>query len=104
MNFLYKIKMSHMSNYIICSFLQGKANNNYVIFMKTLHSTLILLFCFILVQLEAQEKDKVPYFIPPSPTAYELGKVGQIQMGMFTGTPNITVPSQKILEMVLKLK
>lgn len=44
------------------------------------------------IDLNAQEKDFVPNFIPPSPTAYELGKYGQIPIGMFTGTPNISIP------------
>lgn len=33
--------------------------------------------------------------IPPSPIAYELGKYGQIPIGFFTGTPNISVPLYK---------
>ncbi len=31
-------------------------------------------------------------FIPPSPTAYELGKYGQIPVGLFTGAPNVNIP------------
>ncbi|NDK57358.1 hypothetical protein [Pontibacter fetidus] len=31
-------------------------------------------------------------FVPPSPTAYELGKYGQIPVSLSTGTPNISVP------------
>ncbi|NVO11006.1 MAG: hypothetical protein HXX16_13680 [Bacteroidales bacterium] len=42
--------------------------------------------------LHAQEKNFIPNFIPPSPTAYELGRYGQIPVGMFTGTPNINIP------------
>ena len=33
-----------------------------------------------------------PKIIPPSPTAYELGRYGQMDVGTFTGTPNISVP------------
>ena len=33
-----------------------------------------------------------PKIIPPSPTAYELGRYGQTDVGTFTGTPNISVP------------
>nr|NQU89970.1 RHS repeat protein [Bacteroidota bacterium] len=33
-----------------------------------------------------------PSILPPSPTASELGKYGQIPVGMFTGTPNIDIP------------
>lgn len=40
------------------------------------------------------EEDNEEYarIVPPSPTAYELGKYGQIPVGYFTGTPNISVP------------
>ena len=34
----------------------------------------------------------LPEIVPPSPTAYELGKYGQIPVGMFTGTPNVSLP------------
>ena len=40
----------------------------------------------------SQENYDVPVYTPPSPTAYELGKFGQIPIGMFTGTPNISIP------------
>ncbi len=33
-----------------------------------------------------------PSILPPSPTAAELGKYGQIPVGLFTGTPNINIP------------
>lgn len=33
-----------------------------------------------------------PKIVPPSPTAYELGKYGQVPVGMFTGTPNVSLP------------
>jgi YD repeat-containing protein len=35
---------------------------------------------------------ELPKFTPPSPTAYQLGKYGEIPIGLFTGSPNITVP------------
>lgn len=38
------------------------------------------------------DDDEFTKIIPPSPTAYELGKYGQIPVGYFTGTPNISVP------------
>ncbi len=38
------------------------------------------------------EDDEFTKIIPPSPTAYELGKYGQIPVGYFTGTPNVSVP------------
>ncbi|WP_017495733.1 DUF5977 domain-containing protein [Flavobacterium sp. WG21] len=49
-----------------------------------------LLFSFeIFAQNNAQS---APQIIPPSPTAYELGRYGQADVGTFTGTPNISVP------------
>ncbi|RTY98701.1 hypothetical protein EKL98_15665, partial [Flavobacterium bomense] len=33
-----------------------------------------------------------PKFTPPSPTAYELGKYGEVPIGLFTGSPNVSVP------------
>lgn len=50
---------------------------------------LLQTFCTITF---AQERDFIPNFIQPSPNAYELGKYGQIPVGMFTGTPNISIP------------
>ncbi|MDP2721525.1 MAG: RHS repeat domain-containing protein [Bacteroidales bacterium] len=38
------------------------------------------------------ELDDYTKVVPPSPTAYELGKYGQVPVGYFTGTPNISVP------------
>jgi hypothetical protein len=40
----------------------------------------------------AQEQDYLPFYTPPSPSAYELGKYGQIPVGIFTGTPNFNLP------------
>lgn len=39
-----------------------------------------------------EEDEDYVKLVPPSPTAYELGKYGQIPVGYFTGTPNISVP------------
>jgi YD repeat-containing protein len=39
-----------------------------------------------------EEDEDYAKIVPPSPTAYELGKYGQIPVGYFTGTPNVTVP------------
>ncbi|MBP6977475.1 MAG: hypothetical protein KBB71_04080 [Lentimicrobiaceae bacterium] len=36
--------------------------------------------------------DYVPNVIPPSPTAAELGRYGQIPVGMFTGAPQVSIP------------
>ncbi|KMQ59538.1 hypothetical protein ACM46_20885 [Chryseobacterium angstadtii] len=34
----------------------------------------------------------LPKIIPPSPTAYALGNYGNVPVGLFTGSPNISVP------------
>lgn len=39
-----------------------------------------------------QDEITLPEITPPSPTAYELGKYGQIPVGEFTGTPNVNIP------------
>ena len=57
---------------------------------------LILLISFSILTgsvMNAQDGAAEDYkIIPPSPTAYELGKYGQIPVGYFTGTPNVSVP------------
>ncbi|SHJ50379.1 RHS repeat protein [Aquimarina spongiae] len=35
---------------------------------------------------------ELPSVTPPSPTAFELGKYGEVPVGMFTGTANVSVP------------
>lgn len=37
-------------------------------------------------------KASLPNIIPPSPTAYALGNYGNVPIGLFTGSPNISVP------------
>jgi YD repeat-containing protein len=54
-------------------------------------SFLILILFF--AKTRGQNEDaSSPKIIPPSPTAYELGRYGQVDVGAFTGTPNINVP------------
>ena len=52
--------------------------------------TLLCIFTMLLgVVCYAQEQGDIPELpnlIPPSPTAYELGKYGEVQVGHFTGT------------------
>lgn len=56
-------------------------------------SLIIFLALTLLMEVKAQNEDpELPNIVPPSPTAYELGKYGQIEVGMFTGTPNVNVP------------
>ena len=59
--------------------------------MKKVFSPLVL--CILSVFFTyAQEPPKLPEVIPPSPTAFELGKFGEIPVGMFNGTPNVSIP------------
>ena len=47
---------------------------------------------YIIAQEDQQTKAELPDIPPPSPTAYELGKYGQIPVGLFTGTPSYDMP------------
>lgn len=38
------------------------------------------------------ESSTLPNIVPPSPTAYALGNYGNVPVGLFTGSPNISVP------------
>ena len=52
-----------------------------------------LLFLLFSFEIYGQSENSFnPKIIPPSPTAYELGRYGQTDVGTFTGTPNISVP------------
>ncbi|WP_281323487.1 SpvB/TcaC N-terminal domain-containing protein [Flavobacterium aestivum] len=52
-----------------------------------------LLFIFACLNAIAQDTAKfLPNITPPSPTAGELGKYGNVPVGMFTGAANISVP------------
>jgi len=61
----------------------------------------IILFCLVMISLVpaiclGQEglniAGFVPNVIPPSPNAYELGKYGQIPVGLYTGSVNYELP------------
>ncbi|WP_191408332.1 DUF5977 domain-containing protein, partial [Flavobacterium bizetiae] len=59
------------------------------------HIRIIFFLVFLLFSFEVysqSENSFNPKIIPPSPTAYELGRYGQTDVGTFTGTPNISVP------------
>lgn len=62
--------------------------------MRIFIVTLALLSCLFAYadQDPIARHDYVPNVIPPSPTAAELGRYGQIPVGMFTGTPQISIP------------
>jgi YD repeat-containing protein len=53
-----------------------------------------LLLVFSSVKMIAQDNTNkfLPNIVPPSPIANELGKFGNVPVGMFTGAANITVP------------
>ena len=55
---------------------------------KFLNSVLIL----GMISIAYSQQPELPNLTLPSPTAYELGKVGQIPVGMFTGTPQVDIP------------
>ncbi|MCD0465218.1 sugar-binding protein [Flavobacterium sp. ENC] len=64
----------------------------------TLKTTLTFLFCILLISIKTagqSEKNSntfLPNIIPPSPGAYQLGNYGNVPIGMFTGSQNITIP------------
>lgn len=53
---------------------------------------IIVISILIALNVQSQEQEEDYKIIPPSPTAYELGKYGQIPVGYFTGTANVSVP------------
>lgn len=68
--------------------------NLYLIFndkAKSMKHQLLLLTLILISNFLSFGQD-VPNITPLSPTAYELDKYGQIPIGMFTGTPNVSVP------------
>lgn len=56
--------------------------------MNLINLIILLLFCSISVFAQTP----LPEVIPPSPTAAELGKYGDVPVSMYTGIPNISVP------------
>lgn len=52
---------------------------------------MLLLFSYSFGYAQAQLLD-LPTVIPPSPTAASLGKYGDIDVGKYTGIPNISIP------------
>ncbi len=49
----------------------------------------------LMVSYTALRSQELPTIIPPSPTSFELGKYGEIPIGMFTGTANISIPMKQ---------
>ncbi|MDL2142608.1 DUF5977 domain-containing protein [Flavobacterium tructae] len=61
--------------------------------LKIKTNLFLLFLLFFSFEIYGQdENSSAPKIIPPSPTAYELGRYGQTDVGTFTGTPNISVP------------
>jgi hypothetical protein len=58
---------------------------------KILISAALLCIGFMRAQ-QSTINATLPNIIPPSPTAYALGNYGNVPVGLFTGTPNISVP------------
>src|SRR5699024_10060910 len=57
------------------------------------------LFCFLIIcsnsiclYSQSDEEFTHPTFTPPSPSAYELGRYGEVPIGLFTGSRDISVP------------
>jgi YD repeat-containing protein len=75
--------------------LKSNTNSNHYKMNKFLSAIFIVsLFSFNLAQAQtkATPNQELRNFTPPSPSAYELGKFGEIPIGMFTGTQNVSVP------------
>jgi len=62
--------------------------------------TLSLIFLYITTTCDAQLTNKA---VPPSPNASNLGKYGDIPVGLYTGVPNISIPIWEIKERRLSL-
>ncbi|CEJ70343.1 hypothetical protein BN1195_02649 [Chryseobacterium oranimense G311] len=58
---------------------------------KILIPAALLLISFMQAQ-QSTTNATLPNIIPPSPTAYALGNYGNVPVGLFTGSPNISVP------------
>ena len=52
----------------------------------------VLLSIVFFLYIQPAVSQELPTIIPPSPTAFELGKYGQIPVGMFSGTTNLSIP------------
>lgn len=56
-------------------------------------TTIFIIIVFLGLKLQGQNEHlELPKIIPPSPNAYELSKVGQIPVGLFTGALNLNIP------------
>ncbi|WP_123848350.1 RHS repeat domain-containing protein [Chitinophaga lutea] len=63
--------------------------------VKKTTATVILLLALVNI-VPAQQKINIESLIPPSPNAAELGKYGQIPVGLNTGVPDISFPLYEV--------
>ncbi len=54
--------------------------------------TLLFIMCFVTLSYAQNDDFKLPEVIPPSPNTAALGKYGDIPIGLFTGSPQISIP------------
>jgi hypothetical protein len=67
----------------------------YKLILKHSVKTLFLLFFMLIAATGIAQSDDskfLPNIVPPSPTAGELGKYGNVPVGLFTGAANISIP------------
>ncbi|MCL6220150.1 hypothetical protein [Zunongwangia pacifica] len=62
------------------------------IIKKTLAFLIVIFYCFALRAQEENSIGALPEIAPPSPTAYEFTKYGDIPLDESTGVANITIP------------
>ena len=56
-----------------------------------LKAVILALFLFFKCVHGQQTQTELPNYTPPSPTAYELGRFGELPIGLFTGANNVPV-------------
>ncbi|KIX21471.1 hypothetical protein SY27_07115, partial [Flavobacterium sp. 316] len=54
--------------------------------------TIVLISALGFGQQNEESQKYLPNIVPPSPVAYELGKYGNMPIGLVTGTPNSSIP------------
>lgn len=65
-----------------------RSNTKFIIVI----SKIILFIHLLILNTLAFSQNKLPQYIPPTPTAYQLGKYGDIPVSLYTGVPNISIP------------
>lgn len=67
-----------------------------------IHRPLTLFILFFSTHISYTQQD-LPKIVPASPNAAALGKFGEIPIGLFTGTPNISIPIYEVRSRELTL-